>query len=341
MKTALKIMLFVLSLTFQSCADLLLEDDPKNDPLTNYNLLWNEFDQFYSQFEVKKINWDSLGHVYRSQITNSTTNDQLYQIMTQLLSHLNDSHVILANPHNPEKLFYSGILNGRQRDDFYLKTVKGHYLESVKNIGSITYGKIAGENIGYIHFANFDDSQKFFADAMLDILEYLDGVEAMIIDVRDNTGGNDATAQLIANRFAEEKKLYMTTRRKSGPHHSDFGPAIEWHTEPKGGRRFAGSTALLTNRWSISSAETFALAMKANSHVVHIGDTTTGAFSDTRDYVLPNGFYTRIPQSDVRDRYGRSYEGIGLAPDIRAINTKEQLLKGLDNVLKTAIEQIH
>jgi len=129
----------------------------------------------------------------------------------------------------------------------------------------------------------------------------------------------------------------MTTRRKSGPGHNDFDPAIEWYTEPKGGRRYQKRIALLTNRWSISSAETFALAMKQNRYVVQVGDTTTGAFSDTRDYVLPNGYYTRIPQSDVRAFDGKSYEGLGIAPDVVVKNRKEDLVAGIDRTLKMAI----
>jgi C-terminal processing protease CtpA/Prc len=71
--------------------------------------------------------------------------------------------------------------------------------------------------------------------------------------------------------------------------------------------------------------------------VVQVGDVTTGAFSDTRDFVLPNGFWTRIPTSEVRFADGNSYEGIGIEPHIAQACTREELLSGKDAVLEKAL----
>ena len=102
----------------------------------------------------------------------------------------------------------------------------------------------------------------------------------MVIDIRDNPGGNDATAQYVAGRFAAERKLYMNVRKKSGPGPNDFTQAIPWHVEPTGGTRFTKPIVLLTSRWTQSAGETFTLAMQELTNVTQLGDYTSGAFSD-------------------------------------------------------------
>lgn len=35
----------------------------------------------------------------------------------------------------------------------------------------------------------------------------------MVLDIRDNPGGNDATAQAVAGRFASQQQIYMTVSK--------------------------------------------------------------------------------------------------------------------------------
>jgi carboxyl-terminal processing protease len=57
--------------------------------------------------------------------------------------------------------------------------------------------------------------------------------------------------------------------------------------------------------------------MRALPNVVHVGDTTRGAFSDLIEKPLPNGWSLALPAEIYRDPAGRSYEVQGLPPHVK------------------------
>ena len=59
-----------LSCSLYSCEKLFIKPDKENTPINNFELLWKDFDENYSFFEYKKINWDSLYNVYRPLVHN-------------------------------------------------------------------------------------------------------------------------------------------------------------------------------------------------------------------------------------------------------------------------------
>jgi carboxyl-terminal processing protease len=69
-----------------------------------------------------------------------------------------------------------------------------------------------------------------------------------------------------------------------------------------------------------------------------VGDTTNGATSTMMGRELANGWFYSIATQKVRMFDGLSYEGIGLAPDFRIINSLTDLNNGKDAVLDKAIE---
>ena len=73
---------------------------------------------------------------------------------------------------------------------------------------------------------------------------------------------------------------------------------------------------------------------------MHVGDTTTGAFSDAVTRQLPNGWLYSISVGDYRDAENRSFESIGLAPDILVENSAADLAAGEDKMLEAAIQAL-
>jgi tetratricopeptide (TPR) repeat protein len=132
----------------------------------------------------------------------------------------------------------------------------------------------------------------------------------------------------------------MVTRIRNGPKHDDFTSPRYWHTEPKGPRQFTKPIVLLTHRWTISAGDCFALAMRALPHVTNLGEFTSGAYSDEYWDKLPNGWDACVANKLYLDNEGRCWEGMGTPPDIRLVNTKDDIQKGHDRVLDTAIEMV-
>ncbi len=331
--------IFFISLSFTTCDNMLLDEELPNRPVSNFETLWQEFDDKYGLFQVKGIDWDSVYAIYRPQIENTSTDAKLYAVLTEMLDVLNDSHVGLL-PTNPQYPFYqSGILGKLDTiTDFDLDIIKENYLADPKfEDPFFTYG-ILDNNIGYIHIEGFSDLPKFLEKPMDNVLSALKDTDGIIIDVRGGYGGEDIAGQYIAGRFASQSIPYMKTRVRRGLGENDFTAYENWRIFPEGDFQYTKPIVVLTHRFTISARETFCLAMKVLPQVTFVGDTTTGAFSNQINRELPNGWGYSLSIGEWRDADGISYEGVGLAPDILVQNKKMDVLNGKDEALEVAIE---
>jgi hypothetical protein len=322
-----------------SCNKVLLDDVEPNSSVSNFDLLWEDFDALYGGFTTKNLNWDSLYTIYRPMVNKNSSDEELFQAMTGLLDHLDDSHVRLHTT-NPDLPFYRSGIEGRLKTfaDFNLDVVKDNYLVEKKQYNLyITYGKLEN-NIGYIHLQNMNEGIHGFKKAFNDILDYLKSTDGIVLDIRANSGGMDREAVYIAGRFANEEKTAFKFRLRNGPEHNDFTDFYDYTVKPEGKWQYTKNIALLTQRFTISAAETFVLTLKRFDYVTTIGDTTCGAFSDVMSRELPSGWVYSLSVGDWRDFEGRSFEAIGLAPDILIENKEEDIQTGKDEALETAID---
>jgi carboxyl-terminal processing protease len=306
--------------------------------LRNFDLLWSEFDRYYGLFAVKGIDWDSLNGVYRPQLDEHSTPADLYRVSTALLAHLDDNHVTLF-PDQPDLPRWSAdLVDGVRPPEAFSASVAHSYLDATHDEGVLVWGHLDG-GIGYINLGDhFGNKTAPYAAALDRALEQLSNAPGLVLDLRGCAGGFDPTVQYVAGRFAGDRRLYMTTRKRNGPAHGDFTEPVEWYVEPTGDRQFTKPIVLLTTRFTQSGGETFTLALRALSNVTHAGDTTSGAFSDNPARELWNGWIVTLSVGDFRAADGQSYEGRGLAPEVVLCNRREDVLAGKDAVLEKAVE---
>lgn len=310
--------------------------DP-NDPEVNFEYLWNALDRNYAQFGVKKVDWDALYRVYRPQVTPETTDSQLYDIMMSMMRHLNDSHVGLTVG---ERRTCAGVVDELTREGFSLQLVTSKYLRDKASTalgGSFTHGWLTRE-IGYLHIGDFKDGIGDVTKAIDAFMRKYATAEGIIVDVRYNPGGTGRSANIVADRFADCKRHYMTTQTRYGKGHDDFAPTQYWNVEPRGPIQFTRPTILLTHRFSESAADNFAIAMRVLPHVTVVGDFTAGAFSSQYPDTLPNGWTLWVAFMVIRDHNGVCWDGIGGPPDLRIKNTKADIDAEKDRVLEFAVQ---
>jgi C-terminal processing protease CtpA/Prc len=345
MKHVLPVLLAA-TLIAAGCEEMLLGPPPENTARANFDILWKTIDENYALFPVKPVNWDSLHSLYGSMITAATTEPELWNVSTGLLSNLDDGHVKLMNS-DYSKGFDASHLVARKADDFSLDLVKETYLASYKVVGAglITYGKIRNRNIGYIHIASFTSNVGNGADWAYDIdgvVRELHDTDGMILDVRNNGGGLVVTLQIIASAFIDHSILYFYQRAKTGPKHNDYGPPIPLVVSPRAGAPgYAKSIALLTNRFSASGSEHITQIFRNLSTVTQMGDTTFGAFGDIINIAqLPNGWTFSYPCRLTTTPDGRCFEGTGIIPDVLVRNSGTDIKAGVDRVMDYAVAHI-
>lgn len=337
-RPSLFILFFVIGL---SCEQVILGDDQPNTPEENFELLWQDFNDHYALFEIKEVDWNALYSQYRPQVTSSTTDDELWATITEMLDHLDDEHVkirIPATQHQDFREFASGSAkNIHALDEFSIELIAGKYVEALYQTDDyFSYGTLYGQNIGYIHLIAMLGVNP---DVVYKTLSNLGEVDALIVDVRNNIGGKDEYAGGFAGGFSDQETLLYTVETRNGPNYQDFDAPLSVYSHPYKPENFTKPVVLLTDSYTISAGEIFTLNMRAFNHVTHIGDTTAGAHSDVGPArFLPNGWTYEYSIQRYLLPGNISLEGIGIAPEIYIQNTPEDVQNGQDKVLEFAID---
>src|SRR6202022_3337056 len=163
-------------------------------------------------------------------------------------------------------------------------------------------------------------------------------LKGMVIDIRDNPGGEDDIALTIINRFCDRKRVAFRRKTKIGPGKEDFTPLKTWYIEPQGQVRFTRPVVLLTCDSVFSGGEAFALAIKQLPHVTIIGDHTNGIFSYQLEKKLPNGWRYCLSYQKYFSADMVCYEGKGVPVDITLFNKKADIKNGSDPLITRALK---
>lgn len=333
--------LFV-AFSFASCQKTLTGKTIHNTPANNYQELWNGIDQWYGLFEARPINWDSVFQVHQKDVSDTMSVTALYDALCKMITPLNDPHVFLQPTTHGLPRYESSVFfrENKVQNDFSIATIKANYIPALKTVDDKLHYGITADNIGYIHFGEFGMPVKFYKQQMATIMPFLADTRGLVIDIRNHAGGDDEVSRYIAGWFAAERKLFMTVRKRNGVHRNEFTAPQSWYTDPQTSQAYTKPIVVLTTRWTASAGETFTWALNTQSHIIHIGDTTSGGFSDVISRELPNGWLYFVSVGDYRNAAGQSEEGKGIVPAIRIINTKEDITSGKDKVLEAALQRL-
>lgn len=327
---------------FCSCEKMVLGEEEENDPINNFEILWNDFDQHCGIIFPQKLNWDSLYRVYRPMVTEQTTQEELWDIFTQLLDNFDDEHTSLEDPAN-NKVYVSGSEGiAYAQESFSIDLIGSKYLESIsdtRNAPELKFGKVKDKKIGYIWLGDVDGNSG--EEAIAEILAGIGDQDAIIFDVRDNGGGDDRFALGMTDAFADENERIMSVQTRNGPNHDDFDEIV-WKSKTNDGTdQYLKPVIIITHRYTVSAAEYVTIHLRANDQVTHIGETTAGAFSSVGNQrFLPNGWLYKYPVQMILDPEGKPLVGKGLVPEIEVINTPEDIVANTDKVLETAIQYL-
>ena len=126
------------------------EEDYANDPVGNFEQLWKIIDEQYCFLEAKGIDWDAVHDKYSPLIIPTMSNDDLFDILSQMLYILKDGHVNLSSAKRTS--FYDEWYQGydwNYREDILYQTYLGSASTGYYTSAGLKY-KIFDNNIGYI-----------------------------------------------------------------------------------------------------------------------------------------------------------------------------------------------
>ena len=322
-----------------SCEKVLFEEEPENDPIGNFESLWTTFNERYAVFEQRGVDWQVLYEQYRPQVTESTSDDELFEIITAMLSHLDDGHVSLMAD---GRTFWSGDQEFRERTRanlFQFAVVSNEYIEGNMTIidNQYAYGNLP-DDVGYLFVGALGGDSPLFID---DFIQSMQDKKGIIIDLRHNNGGDFTNGEVIASRFAGERKLAFSGTPKNGPGPNDFGETTDYYIEADGPLQYTKPVIVLTNCYTISAGENLVLYLRVQPNVTLMGENTTGAMGERIEKEMPNGWIYSITGQLIHAADDQSYEGPGIPPEIRVDNTSEEVDMGIDRMLETAMDALN
>lgn len=328
--------------SFWLCASCIGEEEYADDPIGNFEQLWKIIDEHYCFLEEKGIDWNAAYATYRKQIVPGMSSKDLFQKLSEMLYLLKDGHVNLSSAANVS--YYDAWYQDypwNYREDILYQTYLGRASRDYQTAAGLKY-RIFDNNIGYIRYESFSSP---VGDGNLDeVLAELAPCNGLIVDVRDNGGGNLTNSTRIAARFTNERVLTGYIRHKTGPGHGDFSEPKPIYLDPSDGIRWQKRVVVLTNRRCYSATNDFVNAMRSidpvgtpleQRKIVQLGDRTGGGSGLPFTSELPNGWSIRFSASPLYDRTCQSLEE-GIEPDIAVNMTEEDQLKLKDTLMEQA-----
>jgi len=342
MKTKISVLLITSLLFLSGC----IKNEIENSNEAIFDYIWTEFDEHYGGFIPRNIDWDAIYATYQPKAVNASSEDELWKVITDMVDELDDQHVGIRNG-------AIGHASGKIGDEliaelgFDLAIIKSNYLDPNFNIITAgnqeeqVYGTIKNENIGYIYYPNFGFGNGEWFKEIDNILQTLKDTDGLVLDVRNNGGGNPLANRYAASRFMDDRQLAFKIQTKNGPGHNDFDEGFEYYTDKGGDFQYTKPISVLTNHSTVSAGEEFLLFLETQAHALIIGDSTSNAFS-TQSTVrfLQNTWQFTFPTQLYSYPDGSSPEGIGIIPDIPLVNQIEDIAMGIDKVLEKGIDEL-
>ena len=185
------------------------------------------------------------------------------------------------------------------------------------------------KRIGYIKITNFASNTFNQFQTALNELEEND-IESLIIDVRDNLGGQLEVATQIASLFlTKDKVVYqLNTNGIIQPIYST-GPGS-----------FQKPITVLINGATASASEVLAIALQESADATVIGTTSYGKGTIQESYKLSTGATIKFTVQEWLSPNGNTVNEVGVKPDIEVSETEnpgETDTLETDTVLQTAI----
>jgi retinol-binding protein 3 len=187
--------------------------------------------------------------------------------------------------------------------------------------------------IGYLRITAFPP-RALVVNRYASALDKLSDTNALIIDVRDNGGGDPDSVALLISYFVDRPT------RLNDIWSRDSGQTTQTWTEGKlDGKRYGEKkpVVILAGPGTASAGEDFTYTMQALKRATVIGERTWGGAHPIGLYRLGDHFYAAIPHSrSISPITHTNWEGTGVTPDINTppadalAVAKDRLRKQLD-----------
>jgi hypothetical protein len=330
-KVCYRVLGLILLLGNSSCEKLFIEPDKSFSNREIFEEFWTVLDERYALFEIKNLDWNEIYFRYEPQITEKLSDFQLLDIIGKIIGELKDSHTDLQ-AENINKYYWP--ISAQEMEKFNFNVISQFYFkkQSLKTINSVSYVKI--NESGYIYIKDFKN--EITESTVSKILTDLGDTKNLIIDIRNNTGGNENYGNLFVSHLIDKTLTNKIIYYKNGKGHNSFLTTTS-SLKPSSGIFYKSDVVVLINKVVYSAANSFANSLSLLPQVTLIGETTGGGGGLPLKYELSNGWVLRFSASMEFRPTDSLILDKGIPPDFYVAKLTD--LKK-DNVLDFALEYL-
>jgi carboxyl-terminal processing protease len=186
-------------------------------------------------------------------------------------------------------------------------------------------------NVGYVKFYGFPEPLTGQLDTVLRDFDRK-RVNAVVVDLRDNAGGQLDVVTKVTSRFVPDGALFQGVSQtgEKTPYRADGNYWLK-------GRKLV----VLVNSGTGSGGEIFASAVKEHGVGRLLGGKTSGCVSTGQMFPLPDGSAIEIATNRVVSGIrGAELNKVGVGPDVTVEASPADLANGRDTQLIRAVETL-
>jgi len=280
--------------------------------------------------QYKKGAYDSLNEV----------NDFCKKLTSDMRFIDNDKHLFVF--YSPEEAWEVKAYHHLLPEKEILELNKKYFeMDKRRNFGYEKVEILEG-NVGYLKLSYFTISDTS-NQSLIGSMQFLSNSDAIIIDLRDNGGGegND----LLMNYFLLPQKKYIGSLSCRD---TTMNVELWTITDIPGKRMPEIDLYILTNKRTFSAAEGLAFTLQRLERAKIVGETTKGGGHPVDILIVKGDVLTQFPICKSNEP---NWEGVGIKPDIEVVSAnalitahkialKKLIEKALDAEYKIELEKV-
>ena len=259
------------------------------------------------------------------------------------------------------------VRRGDSKQEYSLKTGDPKYKDNpYSDLIAVTTNTLDG-GIAYLRVSLFQGKVGIdFANELDSLFRgKFSGATRLIVDLRGNPGGGVGGLALMSYLTPERLPIGYSKNRKmaqEGTQPSALpvfdkvprsrlavpGLALKFmkktsvflYTEGQSSKAFRGRVVVLVNEHTTGAAEMVAQFAQENSLATIVGSKTPGRLVSRSATKLDSGYRLIVPVAAYISAKGQQIEGNGIQPDVAVSWSYADAVKGKDNQLSAAIEQV-
>jgi len=322
--------LIMLVLLVSSCS-FVLGDDPPDDPLSVYDSFWSILDRDYAGFYTKTDDdWTALRLAHRENVIRDPDIETVRVALTDIVTRLNDGHMILFA--GPQEI---SVIPDYTTIQFDFSVVQERYLTDEQwDSSNMLCSGFLPDGTGYLWVSSFSgDGQPSYFLPVLD--RFPPGLD-LIIDLRNNGGGNSSKGEALLSHFIDRAVCYGRDIYHFGPDQDPRYDELWLHPAASTPRQH--NIVILINEGSSSTTDMVIAGFQAYTGAYTIGKPSRAELiGNNVPRELVNGWILRVGTINNLMINDTIVDGDILPVDRDVANTAEHLAQGIDDQLDAAI----